>query len=417
MIHLVAEHDRRRLANACIFEVSRLEKEGPAMPFDPIVFTRLLKPISRRRFLASVERHDADAYDKNFSSWDHLVALVFAQLSGAGSLRGLEAGWAANGHHHYHLGAGRIARSTLSDASGRRPVAVFEDTFSDLARLAGRQMRRVSEQLVQLIDSSPIPLGTLHAGRGFNGRIKGAKMHLVYDPQTNIPQIASITPANVNDITFAHTVPVQPEAVYVFDKGYCSLSLWQKIHDAGAVFVTRPKANAAFETVGVNVIHPSDNANIIADEIVYHRSKNTWRGTLDFHMRRLTVRRDDGKLLQIITNDLTRSASNIADLYRQRWQIELLFRWIKQHLKIRRFLGRSENAVKLQIYAALIAYLLLRLAARLARREDIQPIRFAELAAASLFFRKPIEHIDKPSSCRTQILSHNPQQMSLKLNS
>ena len=107
MIHLVAEHDRRRLANACIFEVSRLEKEGPAMPFDPIVFARLLKPISRRRFSASVARHDADAYDKNFSSWDHLVALVFAQLSGAGSLRGLEAGWAANGHHHYHLGAGR----------------------------------------------------------------------------------------------------------------------------------------------------------------------------------------------------------------------------------------------------------------------------------------------------------------------
>ena len=387
------------------------------MPFNPIVFARLLKPVSRRRFSASVERHDADAYDKNFSSWDHLVALVFAQLSGAGSLRGLEAGWEANGHHHYHLGAGRIVRSTLSDASGRRPVAVFEETFSDLARLAGRQMRRASAQLVQLIDSSPIPLGALHAGRAFNGRIKGAKLHLVYDPQADIPQVASITPANVNDITFARTIPVRPGAVYVFDKGYCSLSLWQKIHDAGAVFVTRPKSNAAFETVGLNDIHPSEDANIIADEIVCHRSRNTWRGTLDFHMRRLTVRRDDGKLLQIVTNDLTRSASDIAGLYRQRWQIELLFRWIKQHLKIRRFLGRSENAVKLQIYAALIAYLLLRLAARLAKREDIQPIRFAELAAASLFCRKPVENIDKPIFCRRQTQSHDPQQMSLKLNS
>lgn len=387
------------------------------MPFNPIVFARLLKPVSRRRFSASVERHDADAYDKNFSSWDHLVALVFAQLSGAGSLRGLEAGWEANGHHHYHLGAGRIVRSTLSDASGRRPVAVFEETFSDLARLAGRQMRRASAQLVQLIDSSPIPLGALHAGRAFNGRIKGAKLHLVYDPQADIPQVASITPANVNDITFARTIPVRPGAVYVFDKGYCSLSFWQKIHDAGAVFVTRPKSNAAFETVGLNDIHPSEDANIIADEIVCHRSRNTWRGTLDFHMRRLTVRRDDGKLLQIVTNDLTRSASDIAGLYRQRWQIELLFRWIKQHLKIRRFLGRSENAVKLQIYAALIAYLLLRLAARLAKREDIQPIRFAELAAASLFCRKPVENIDKPIFCRRQTQSHDPQQMSLKLNS
>ncbi|MFN3314647.1 MAG: IS4 family transposase, partial [Hyphomonas sp.] len=209
--------------------------------------------------------------------------------------------------------------------------------------------------------------------------------------------------------------PIRPGAVYVFDKGYCSLSLWQKIHDTGAVFVTRPKSNAAFETIGMNDIHPSEDANIIADEIVCHRSKNTWRGTLDFHIRRLTVRRDDGKLLQIVTNDLTRSASDIAALYRQRWQIELLFRWIKQHLKIRRFLGRSENAVKLQIYAALIAYLLLRLAARLAKREDIQPIRFAELAAASLFLRKAIENIDKPIFCRRQTQSYDPQQMSLKL--
>lgn len=387
------------------------------MPFDPIVFTRLLKPVSRRRFAASVERHNGDAYDKNFSSWDHLVALVFGQLSGAGSLRALEAAWDANGHHHYHVGVGRIVRSTLSDASGRRPATIFAETFSDLARLAGRQMRRAGEDLVQLMDSSPIPLGQLHAGRAFNGRIKGAKLHLVYDPDADLPEVAEITPANVNDITFAHTVPIRPGATYVFDKGYCSLSFWQKIHDTGAVFVTRTKSNAAFEIVCLNDIRPAADTNIVTDEIVRHRSKNTWRGTLDFPMRRITVRRDSGKRLQILTNDLTRSASDIADLYRRRWQVELLFRWIKQHLKIRRFLGRSENAVKLQIYAALIAYLLLRLAARLAQREDIKPIRFAELAAASLFSRKPIEHIDKPIFCRRQTQSYDPQQMSLKLNS
>ncbi|MBU3921549.1 MAG: DUF4372 domain-containing protein, partial [Alphaproteobacteria bacterium] len=94
------------------------------MPFNRSVFAHLLKPLSRRRFAASVARHDGDAYDKNFSSWDHLVALIFGQLSGAGSLRGLAAGWAANGHHHYHLGAGRIVRRALSDANRRRPVAV-----------------------------------------------------------------------------------------------------------------------------------------------------------------------------------------------------------------------------------------------------------------------------------------------------
>lgn len=129
MIHLVAEHGRYLRANADIFELSRLEKEGPTMPFDPIVFVRLLKPVSRRRFSASVERHNGDAYDKNFSSWDHLVALVFAQLSGIESLRGLEAAWACNEHHHYHLGTGRIVRSTLSDATVRRPVAILKKLF------------------------------------------------------------------------------------------------------------------------------------------------------------------------------------------------------------------------------------------------------------------------------------------------
>lgn len=165
------------------------------------------------------------------------------------------------------------------------------------------------------------------------------------------------------------------------------MSFWQKIHYAGAVFVTRPKTNAAFETVCLNDIRPAADTNIVTDEIVSHRSRNTWRETLDFPMRRITIRRDIGKRLQILTNDPTCSASDIANLYRRRWRAELLFRWIMQHLKIRRFLGRLENAVKLQIYAALIACLLLRLAARLDRREDIEPMRFAEQAAASLILR------------------------------
>jgi len=417
MIHLVAEHDRRRLANACIFELSRLEKKGPAMPFNRSVFAHLLKPLSRRRFAASVARHDGDAYDKNFSSWDHLVALIFGQLSGAGSLRGLAAGWAANGHHHYHLGAGRIVRRALSDANRRRPVAVFAETFADLSRLAGRRMRRQGQDLVQLIDSSPIPLGELQEGRAFNGRIRGAKLHLVYDPGADLPEIAGISPANVNDISFAHEIAVQPGATYVFDKGYCALSFWRKIHDAQAIFITRPKQNAALEVVcpcGLDV-ETVTGTNVAGDEIVRHKSKNTWRGTLGFLMRRIAVRRDDGKLMYIVTNDLVRPARDIAALYRQRWHIELLFRWIKQHLKIRRFLGRSENAVRLQIYAALIAYLLLRLAAQFARRTDLKPIRFVELISASLFVRKPINRIDKPPSKRPSTPQTNDRQMTLSL--
>lgn len=417
MIHLVAVHGRHGLANAVIFELSRQEKKGPAMPFHPTVFAELLKPVSRRRFSACVARHDGDAYDKNFSSWDHLMVLVFAQLSGVDSLRGLAAAWGAGAHHHYHLGAGRLVRSTLSDANRRRPVAVFVETFSELARQADRTARKTGGDLVRLIDSSPIPLSRLHEMRAFNGRIKGAKLHLVYDPGKDVPQEAAITPANINDISFAHEIVAQPDTTYVFDKGYCSLQFWQKLHDAHALFITRPKQNAALEVIcPCSLDAPTlTGTNVVSDEIVRHKSRNSWRGTLSFLMRRIAVRRDDGKIMHVVTNDLVRPASDIAALYRRRWRIELLFRWIKQHLKIRRFLGRSENAVKLQILAALIAYLLLRLAALATGRSDLQPIRFTELISASLFVRKPIDRIDKPYPKRSSTDPRDKRQMTLCL--
>ncbi len=387
------------------------------MPHDPSVFAALLKPISRRRFAALVARHDGDAYDKNFSSWDHLTALLFAQLSGAGSLRALEAAWAANAQHHYHLGTGRVVRSTLADASARRPAAIFADTFADLAGLADRKLRREGGQFVRLIDASPIPLNALHAMRAFNGRIKGAKLHLIYDPDTDLPRAADITPANINDVSFASTIAIQTGATYVFDKGYYAFAFWNRIHGAGAIFVTRTKSNAALEHVRSCELDPGAviASNIEDCEIVRATSQKAARAGLDFLMRRITVRREDGERMHILTNDLVRPASDIAALYRRRWRIELMFRWIKQHLSIKCFLGRSENAIRLQIFAALIAYVLLRFAAQTARRHDLEPIRFAELIGASLFTRKQIERIDKPPPKRQSPHQPNPRQMLLNL--
>jgi len=132
-------------------------------------------------------------------------------------------------------------------------------------------------------------------------------------------------------------------------------------------------------------------------------------------MQRIAIWRDRGKIMHVVTNDLVRPASDIAALYRRRWRIELLFGWIKQHLKIRRFLGRSENAVKLQILAALISYLLLRLAALATRRSDLEPIRFTELISASLFVRKPIDGNDKPNPKRSATNQADNRQMIFSL--
>src|SRR5205823_5462931 len=191
-------------------------QKGPSMRFCNSIFASLLKPIDRRWFRAIVERFDGDAYDKSFASWNHLVALIYAQFSHTDSLRGLEAGFNANTHHHYHLGIGPVARSTLSDANARRPVGIFAETFAMLAQMADRQTRCEGAEMVRLIDASPIPLGKLCDWATWNGRIRGMKMHVVYDPKGDVPRSVEITQATVNDVEIGRTVAIEAGATYVF---------------------------------------------------------------------------------------------------------------------------------------------------------------------------------------------------------
>jgi putative transposase len=359
------------------------------------IFSSLLKPIDRRAFKGSVARHKADAYDKSFASWDHLVALIYAQLSGASGLRGLVCGWNAHAHQHYHLGVGALARSTLSDANSRRPVAVFAELFEALSAQLDRRSRADGKALLRLIDATPVPLGKLCQGAAWNGRIRGMKMHLLYDPRADRPCHFDITPANVNDIAFGRAIEIERGATYVYDKAYCHYGWWAEIAKAGAVFVTRPKSNARWRTLAERALDKTegDGFRVLADREVALASKGDSK--LAIPLRLVTVQRDDAKPITLLTNDMHRTALEIGDLYKARWQIELLFRWIKQHLQIKTFLGRSENAIRLQITAAMIAFTLLRLAAR-RHCVEIKPIRLAQLVAACLFVRKPFAKIDKP---------------------
>ena len=359
------------------------------------IFGTLLKPIDRRQFRAIVERHDGDAYDKTFTSWKHLVALIFGQLSHADTLRALTTAFNANAQHHYHLNVGRLARTTVSDANKRRPVGVFTDTFAMLAQQADRATRSEGSELIRLIDASPIPLGKLCEWAEWNGRIRGMKMHVVYDPHADCPREVEVTPAIVNDVEIGQKVAIEAGATYVFDKGYCHFGWWKKINNGGAFFVTRPKVNCRLRSIKRRPLRKrkGDGFRIVDDHEVVLASKGNAR--LAIPLRRIRVRRDTGGLMTLITNDLTRPAVEIAALYKSRWQIELLFRWIKQHLRIRKFLGDNENAIRLQIVAALIAYLLLRLAARL-HSVRLPALRLAKLVGQFLFARRPIAKIDKP---------------------
>ena len=365
------------------------------MRYQNTVLGELLKALPRRRFAAIVERHRGDRYIKGFSSWDHLVSLVFAQLGGVSSLRELETVWNAQGAHHYHLGSGAVCRSTVSDANARRPSAIFAEAFAALSERAGGTLPRHGQQVLRLIDATPIPLTRLCQWAEWNGRTRGLKAHLVYDPAADRPVRLEITAATVNDVVVGRDLPIEPGATYVFDKAYVDYAWWLRLHQAGCHFVTRPKTNVPLSLVEQRPLSDADRQEAAIDSDCVVTLASQQRTRLPILLRRIILHRQDGRPLAILSNDLERSAGAIAALYRQRWQIELLFRWVKQHLKIRTFLGRCENAIRLQIIAAMIAYLLLRIAAYRSRA-DILALRFANLVRARLFERRAIADIGKP---------------------
>jgi len=383
------------------------------MRFTPSILGKLVEPINRRRFQTIVDSHNGDAYDKSFRSWDHLMVLIYAQLSVADGLRGLEAGWNANSQHHYHLGSDLLRRSTLSDAGRRRPVAVFADVFGLLAGQLDRQTRREGTAMLRLIDSTPIPLGKACNWAKSNGRIRGMKMHVVYDPDSDCPRVLDITDANVNDAQIGRTLAIETGATYVFDKGYCHYGWWTAIAAAKAFFVTRPKSNMGLEVLSKRPIEVAqgDGFTVLDDAEVSLASRSHRK--LPITLRRLTVKRQDGDTITLLTNDLKRPAVEIAALYKGRWQIELLFRWIKQHLKIRKFLGTNDNAIRLQLFAAMIAYALLRIAAR-ACRIAMPILKFTGLVVRCVFERRNIAAIDKPPPVNPSQRKPNssPNQMS-----
>lgn len=316
-----------------------------------------------------IQAQGADKYSKSFGCRHQLIAMLYAQLAGVSSLRELESGFNSQSRHHYHLGMGVIRRSTLSDANRQRHPAVFADIARWLMSQACRGLRRDSKELLYLLDSTSISL----TGRGFDEwtastrtrRTQGIKVHVLYAVHEGVPSHQRITAANVNDVEEGRVLPIEAGATYVFDKGYCDYNWWLSITQAGTRFVTRFKYNAALTVEAEKSIAPEVAGTILEDHVVrfrYRHSGGQRRNHYEQPLRRIVVMRPDkDRPLVLATNDLESSAEDIARLYKDRWQIELFFKWIKQHLKIKRFLGRSKNAVHIQVLMALITYLLLSL--------------------------------------------------------
>lgn len=339
------------------------------MPTQSTVFSRLLQHLPWGAFDRAVKAHGMDAGHRGLDARSHLVALMAAQLLEVKGLRDLEAVLAS---HAPSLKRRRIkpaCRSTLSEANRSRTAAAFEALVPALLEsLSPTQARQASRQL-RLMDSTLVlpGRGAERWARFQNGKI-AAKVHVVFDPKAALPVFYEVTAANTNDITVAkERLPIENGATYIFDLGYYDFGFWADLDAKGCTFVTRLKKNTSVAILENRVV--PGGSNVIADQVVRlpTRMARNRRNPFDRPGRMVTVTLDTGKILRLFSNDLESPATEIAELYRTRWQIELFFRWIKQNLRIRHFLGRSENAVRLQVVAAIITYLLLKLMHRASR--------------------------------------------------
>ena len=328
------------------------------------------------------------------SCWNQLVALLFGQLTGSHSLRDLVNGYNSKSAHHYHLGTRTIHRSSLSDANSKRPTEVFQETFFYLLEQVRNKLPKCdASEMVRLIDSSTIDLNlNQFEWADFRSTKAGIKLHTVYDPKAEVPIYFAMTNAKVNDRKALHHLPIMAGMTYVVDRAYNDYAWYYALTQQGSVFVGRMKRNALYEVLETKSV---TGEGILSDEVIQLSSRKAKKACPSPMRRVKFCRKKDGKILEFITNDMTRSAQEIADLYKQRWQIELFFKWIKQNLKVKTFIGRSENAVMIQVLVALITYLLLKLV-QLGSYSKITLRQVASLISINLTSRRSLMALLQP---------------------
>ena len=320
----------------------------------------MLKFFSRHEFQKLVLKNQAEYHARGVTSWSHFVAMLYGQLAGQDSLRSIEAGLATQGNNLYHLGAQPINRPSLSYANANRPAALFEDLFSLMLSkcqtVAPHHKFRFKNPLYSL-DASTISLCLSLFDWAKFRKTKGAvKLHVKFNHSGYLPAFLRVTTGKVHEKRIAPLVPLEKGDVIVMDRGYLDFVFLENLTKQGIFFVTRLKSNSAFRVVERREkVHP----NILADQIIQMIVFNT-RRKYPCRLRRVVARDPETKKRVILlTNQFQWAASTIAAVYKDRWQIELFFKTLKQQLKVKSFVGTSENALLSQLWTAMIAYLML----------------------------------------------------------
>ena len=330
------------------------------------LFTQVLSLIDRNDFSRQVERFGAEKHSKGFSCWDQFVSMMYCQMAGANSLREICGGLATSLGKLVHLGMKDApARSTLSYANNNRPWQLYEALFCQLygyaSELAGtKQSRFRFKNPLRSIDASTIDLCLeVFDWAKFRQRKGAVKLHLMLDHQGCLPCWLWITDGKVHDVKAARMLDLEPGTIVAMDRGYIDYDLFDHWTEEGIWFVTRAKSNMKYCVVESREV--PERGNILSDELIEFTGYDANR-ICPHTMRRVVVwDAKNEREIVLLTNHLKFAASTISSIYKDRWQIELFFKAIKQNLKVKTFIGTSENAVKTQIWTALICILIVKI--------------------------------------------------------
>ena len=327
---------------------------------DKFVFSQLIVFLDRNKFNYIVRKHDGDKYVKHFTCWNQLLSLMFGQLSNRESLRDLII--ALDAHHSkcYHLGIGRnVSRSSLSRANQDRDYHIFEEYAYYLINEA--RQKRATEIFklggnIYAFDSTTIDLClAVFWWAKFRKKKGGIKVHTLYAVETQIPAFIHIPEAAVHDSKTMKEIPYESGSYYIFDRAYNNFKMLYKVHQIDAFFVVRAKKNLQYKSIKWKRRLPKNVLSDVTIELIGFYPKQYYPE--QFRLVRYWDEEQKREFV-FLTNAMHISALQVAELYKNRWQVELFFKWLKQHLKIKKFWGTTENAVRVQIYSAICTYCL-----------------------------------------------------------
>jgi len=380
------------------------------------VFAQLMQFISEYEFRRCVERYNGDRRVRNFSCWDQFLCMAFAQLTYRESLRDIEACLRAKKNKLYHLGIrGKISRSTIADANDKRNWRIYQD----FAMVLINQARTVYtndgidkrlKRAVYALDSTTIDLClSLFPWASFRSTKAAIKLHTLLDLRGSIPSVIVISPGKTHDVNILDEMSPEPGSIYVMDRAYLDFKRLFRFTQASAFFVTRSKKNTQFRRRYSRQVDRT--TGVIADQTILPTGVSSHQDYPET-LRRIVYRDPiTKKRLVFITNNFMLSPTTIAKLYKSRWQIELFFKWIKQHLRIKAFFGTSENAVRTQIWIAVSIYVLVAIVKKkLQLSQSLHTI--LQILSVSTFEKNPILQLFSDVD-ESEINSNNPNQLNL----